>query len=142
MSTVEAPKVRRERKPRVEVLTETVAPHCRTWVDHPSGDGFYTLDRIQGYGDLIVTRYLFNPKDRANRFNPKDRNTDSAVRVLSDWKYSSHPFMDRLPSGAGDVDETQVRFIREWSRTVPAGRSTTVEALRGQTPVRMVFQAA
>ena len=139
---VEAPKVKGERKPRAEVLTERVVAHTRTWVDHPSGDGFFTLDRTQGFGDLVVTSYLFNPKDRANRFDPKDRDGDSAVSVLSDWKYTSHPSAHINPSGAGDVGETQVRFVREWSREVPAGRSTTVEALRGQTPVRMVFQAA
>ncbi len=142
---VEASRVRRERKPRAEVIRKTVSSHCRTWVDRPSGDGFYTLDRTQGFGNvLIVTSYLLNVRDTVNRFNPDDfdKNPDSAVRALSDWEGSSHPSRDRLPVGAGNVGETQARFVAEWSRSIQAGSATTVETFRGQTPVRMVFQAA
>ncbi len=142
---VELSRVKGERKSRAEVFRKTIASHFRTWVSHPSGNGFYTLDRTQGFGDiLIVTSYLFNVRDAVDRFNPDDfdNNPDSAVRALSDWEGSSHPSRDRLPVGAADEGVTQTRFTREWSRNVPVGGVTTVETFRGETPVRMVFQAA
>ena len=139
----EATEARGVGEPEVEVLWESVAAHDRTWVDHPSGMGFFTLDRTQGFGDLIVTSYLFNVKDTVNRFDPKDfdKNPDSAARVLSDWVSSSHT-QDGGPVGAEDEDATtRVRFAREWSLTIPAGRATSVQVFRGNTPVTMVFQA-
>lgn len=139
---VEAPRRRsgQERRPTVETHINTVGFHDRTWVDHPSGWGFYTLDRTQGDGDTLeVVSYLFNVKDTVNRFVPEDTDPNSAVRVLTDWKYSRLLNRDKVPTGAG-VGEG-ARFFREWSLTVEQGNAVTIETLRGLTPVRMVFQA-
>lgn len=101
-----------------ETLSFSVMAHDRTWIDHPSGDGFFTLDRTQG--DLIVSSYLFRPEDRGNR--------DAICRVLSDWETSPVPSRDRAPEDEGTV---RPRFVRKWSQLVPSGSSIVVEALRG-----------
>lgn len=133
------PKPEAERKigQKVEVHIITVGVHDRTWVDYPSGNGIFTLDRTQGYGDLLtVASYLLHPEDQGNR--------ETMGEVLSDWKTSPSPSRDRLPTQvAGDAEGTaRVRFIQCWSETVRPGYQLSVETFRGQTPVRMIFQAA
>lgn len=111
-----------------ETLRFSVGAHDRKWIDHPSGDGFFTLDRTQGYGDLLtVTSYLFRPEDQGNR--------DAVCRVLSDWETSLVPSQE-------DEGKFWPRFVRKWAQLVPSGSSIVVEALREQTPVSIFFQAA
>lgn len=115
-----------------ETIRFSVMAHDRKWIDHPSGDGFFTLDRTQDDGDLLtVASYLLRPEDRGNR--------DAVCRVLSDWETSLVPSKDREPEGEGTI---RPRFVRKWAQLVPSGSSIVVEALRGQTPVRIFFQAA
>ena len=69
------------RNPGVEVIPTYVHRETRTWVDHPSRYGFFTLDRAWGQ-ELIVTYY-------ALRAGHED--SIAISQSLSDWKGSPYP---------------------------------------------------
>jgi len=133
MSTASAEQAK---KPRVEVLKTTIRLGTRDWVSHPSGYGFFTVDRARGEVDLIIAYYSFRP----------GHSGDAAIgESLSNWKHSSLPSRDKKPTEVvvGYVTRMpQTGFTEQWSETVSKGSSIIVDVWRGNNPVEMVFQAA
>jgi len=116
-----------------ESIQVDVHPTERKVVMHPAGTGFFTLDRARGGVPIVVTEYRIDPHDLDK--------TVALKKLFSDW-IETYPVRTEEPK----FDEFGIHVSRQGEPMTAGhdsgyGSAVSVVALRGKTPVSMVFAA-